>query len=64
MTNLLAPAIAGLNVGGHGGSCCSAAAALAGAVITEDLSLVPFLPHGRRVGLADGTARLQPQRHG
>lgn len=63
VTNLLSSAIAGLNVGGHGGSWCSAAAALSCAVITEDLSLVSFLPHRRRVRLADSTAWFQPQRH-
>lgn len=63
MTDLLSSAIAGLNDGGHGGSRCSAAAALPCAVVAEDLSLVSLLPHRRRVRLADSTAWFQTQWH-
>lgn len=62
-TDLLSTAIAGLDAGDDGRPCWSAAAALARAVVAEDLPLVPLLPHGRGVRLAHGTARFQPQRH-
>lgn len=62
-TDLLATAIAGLDAGDDGGPRRSTAAALARAVVAEDLPLVPLLPHGRGVRLAHGTARFQAQRH-
>lgn len=63
MTDLLSTAIAGLDAGDNGGPRWSPAAALARAVVAEDLALVPLLPHGRGVRLAHGAARFQPQRH-
>lgn len=60
---LLSSAIAGLNAGGNGGSRRSSAAALPRAVVAQDFSLVPFLPHRRRVRLADRTEWFQTQRH-
>lgn len=70
---LLASTIAGLNAGRRGDSRRAAAAAAAttaraGAalhrtIVAQDLSLVPFLPHGRRVGLADAATWLQAERH-
>lgn len=62
-TDLLASAIAGLSVGGDGGSWCSAAGALSCAVVAQDFSLVSFLPHRRRIRLADSAAWFQTQRH-
>ena len=44
-------------------SAAASDAALPGAVVAQDLPQVPLLPHGRGVGLADGAARLQTQRH-
>lgn len=67
-TDLLSPAIAGQSDGGHGGAwraaaTATAATALSRAVVAEDLSLVPFLPHRGGVRLANGAAWLQAQRH-
>lgn len=63
MTDLLTTAIAGLDAGDNGGPRWTPAAALARAVVAENLALVPLFPHGRGVRLAHSTARFQPQRH-